>query len=206
MAALLLASVSMAGRAQEHRYSFVQAAYVRFEPEHTDLVEASVDDRDAEASGLDVVGSVALNETSYVFAGIRSGNGDVELSAPGGLSLGFDFKLRQYRGGAGVHRALSERTDLVAELEWLRTTIDAPDLGVELEGRDGRVSVGVRHWLGQRVGVWATGHVTHGDLHDGAVSASFGGEYVLARHLGLVVGCEVGGGITLMNAGIRAAF
>lgn len=109
--------------------------------------------------------------------------------------------------GAGWHHDLRERTDLVAELSWLRTKIDVKDddQGAE-EGDDVRVAVGVRHLIADNVELWVKGNYTDGDVYDGAFSASAGLQYKLTRNWGLVAEVEGGGDASLLGVGVRASF
>lgn len=203
IALCILVSASGA-HAQEHRYDFAQVSRLR----GSDLNGHG----DSATRGVEVAGSVAVNNRVHVFGSASRGTTELRFAPlPLGPELKTELDLSQHRLGVGVHRDMNDRTDLLGELEGIRTRIegvqDIEGIPVRTDFDDAvRASIGVRHWMGQRVGVWAKAHVTHSDTFDNTVGATFGGELLLTRHVGVVLDAEVGDGASRYGIGVRASF
>ncbi|MDR0184390.1 hypothetical protein [Lysobacter arvi] len=205
--AAALAVAPFAAFAGGHSYTYLEAGYARLDQELPSPPDLEVDD--IEAAGFYVAGSAAIAPSVHVFGAYRKGDDDVSISLPlgGGEIASAGVDMSQGVLGLGWHHDLRDRTDLVAELSWLRTKIDVNDdeEGAE-EGDDVRVAVGVRHLIADNVELWVKGNYTDGDVYDGAFSASAGVQYKLTRNWGLVAEAEGGGDTAMFGVGVRASF
>ena len=204
--ALALAIAPFAASADEISYTYLEGGYAQLNQDGAEADGFEVDD--IEAAGFFVGGSAALGDTFHVFGGYRSGNDDVGVSAFG-VHLGdVDTDLSQFNIGLGYHHGISERTDLVTEVSYISTEIDAEDQGEASsdDGDDFRVSVGVRHMLADSFEGWIKGHYTDGDFYDGAFSASVGGQFKFNQTWGVVGEIEAGDDTSVFLIGARASF
>lgn len=203
--ALALATAPLAAFANGHSYTYVEGGYAQLNQDLPELEGFEIDD--IEAGGFYIAGSAALGDAFHVFGAYRSGDDDVGVTivGVGGAEVGVD--MSQYAIGLGYHNSLSARTDFVAELSLLGTEIDVEDDGFRSQdGDDVRVSVGVRHLIGNPVEVWIKGNYTDGDVYDGAGSVSTGLQYRLTPVWGLVGEAELGGEFSQVAVGVRASF
>ncbi|QGW66668.1 hypothetical protein GOY17_18290 [Lysobacter soli] len=205
--ATALAAAPFAALAGGHSYTYLEAGYAQLNQELPAPAGFEIDD--IEAGGFYVAGSAEIAPSIHLFGAYRKGDDDVSVSLPmGGGEIGSaGIDMSQGVLGAGWHHDLRDRTDLVAELSWLRTKIDVKDdeEGAD-EGDDVRIAVGVRHLIADNVELWVKGNYTDGDLYDGAFSASAGVQYKLTQTWGLVAEAEGGGDTSMFGVGVRASF
>jgi len=200
--ALALAIAPFAASADELSYTYVEGGYAQLNQDGEQGAGLDIDD--IEAAGFFVGGSAALGETFHVFGGYRSGNDDVRVTALGVGSAEFDTDLSQFNIGLGYHHSISNRTDLVTEVSYIKTDVEIE--GASEDGDDGRVSVGVRHMLADSFEGWIKGHYSDGDFYDGSFSASIGGQFKFNQTWGVVGDVEVGDDQSIFMIGARASF
>jgi len=204
--AAALAVAPFAAFAGGHSYTYLEAGYAQLDQELPAPAGFEIDD--IEAGGAYIAGSAEIAPSIHIFGAYRQGDDDVGVSVPFGGEIGqANLDMSQGVLGVGWHYGLSDRTDLVSELSWLRTEIDVndDDEGAQ-EGDDVRVAVGVRHLIADNVELWIKGNYTDGDVYDGTFSASAGLQYKLTRTWGLVAEAEGGGDTAMFGVGVRASF
>lgn len=204
--ALALAAAPFAASADGHSYTYLEGGYAQLNQELPQPEGIRIDD--IEAGGFYIAGSAALGDSFHVFGAYRDGDDDVGVSVPDLGQLGeAGIDMSQYQIGVGFHTGLSDRTDFVTELSMLGTEIDVKNDGAgSQDGDDARVSVGVRHLIGNPVEVWVKGNYTDGDVYDGAGSVSAGVQYRLTDVWGLTAEGEAGADFSLFAVGVRASF
>ena len=182
--ALMLSSAT--AMAEGPSYSYIQASYQ----------EVDIDvggGFDVDGDGFGVAGSVAINDSWFVFAGYSS----------------FDFEsvvdLSEWSVGAGWHSAMSEKTDWFVTAAYVDAEIDAPGFGSASDSGFG-VSIGIRSMLNPKLEL--AGSVSYADLGDGADGTSVGGGlwYTVTGNLALGVGFDAGDDTTSYGVGIRLYF
>lgn len=116
--AALAAALPLAGNADTMDYSYAELGYI----------DAELDDVDVEGDGLGLRGSLAVNETFFVFAGYE------------GLEYDFDVESTMFNVGGGGHWPLSDNLDIVGRLGLVSAEIevgrrDADETGLLLGAR-----------------------------------------------------------------------
>jgi hypothetical protein len=179
---MLSSAVAMA---EGPSYSYIQASYQD--------VDIDLGGLDIGGDGLGVAGSVALNDSWFVFANYSS----------------FDFDpfvdLDEWAAGAGFHSALSEKTDWFATLAYIDSSGDIFGFGSFSDSGVG-VSLGVRSMISPKLEL--VGSVSYADLGGGADGTSIGGGlwYTVGGNLALGVGFDAGDDITSYGLGLRLYF
>ena len=189
--AALLAAAPFAASAGGVEYTYVEAGYV-----HLDVEDGNDD-------GFQLRGSVAVAENVYLHGGYASIETD-----------DFNVELEESQLGVGLRSDLGERADFIAELGYVRYDLSVDDvLGVS--GSDyidgGRVSVGLRGLLADRVEGWAKASYNDGGDFDGSFSALVGAQVRFNRTWGVFGEIECGELLedvdtTKYMVGVRASF
>ena len=182
---LMLSSAT--AMAEGPSYSYIQASYQ----------EVDIDvggGFDVDGDGFGVAGSVAINDSWFIFAGYSS----------------FDFEsvvdLTEWSIGAGWNSALSEKTDWFVSAAYIDAEIDGPGLFGSASDSGFGVSIGIRSMLNPRLEL--AGSVSYADLGDGADGTSVGAGlwYTVTGNLALGVGFDAGDDTTSYGVGIRLYF
>ena len=182
--ALMLSSAT--AMAEGPSYSFIQANYQ----------EVDIDiggGFDADGNGYGVAGSVAINDSWFIFAGYAAS----ELESIVDLD---EMKL-----GAGWNSAISEKTDWFVTLAYIDLELSAAGLGSVSDSGFG-ASVGVRSMMNPNFELH--GSLGYSDLGDGGdgTAVTAGLWYTVAGNLALGLGAEVGSDVTTYGVGIRLYF
>jgi hypothetical protein len=182
--ALMLSSAT--AMAEGPSYSFIQANYQ----------EVDIDiggGFDADGNGYGVAGSVAINDSWFVFAGYAAS----ELESVVDLD---EMKL-----GAGWNSAISEKTDWFVTLAYIDLELSAAAIPSVSDSGFG-ASVGVRSMMNPNFELYGSlGYSDLGDGGDGTAVAA-GLWYTVAGNLALGLGAEVGSDVTTYGVGIRLYF
>lgn len=182
--ALMLSSVT--AMAEGPSYSFIQANYQ----------EVDIDvggGFSADGDGYDVAGSVAINDSWFVFAGYAAS----ELESVVDLD---EMKL-----GAGWNSAISEKTDWFVTLAYIDLELSATGIPSVSDSGFG-ASVGVRSMMNPNFELYGSlGYSDLGDGGDGTAVAA-GLWYTVGGNVALGLGAEVGSDVTTYGVGIRLYF
>ena len=182
--ALMLSSAT--ALAEGPSYSYIQANYQEVD---VDLGGGF----DADGDGWAVAGSVAINDSWFVFAGYASS----ELESV--------VDLDETTIGAGWHSAISQTTDWYATLAYVDLGLSARGFGSISE--DGfAASVGIRSMMKPNLELY--GNLGYADLGDGFDGASIGAGlwYTVTGNLALGAGVDVGDDVTSYGVGVRLYF
>ncbi len=183
ISALMLSSA--AAMAEGQSYSYIQANYQE--------VEIDVGNFDIDGDGFGVAGSVAINDSWFVFASYSS----------------FEFEsvvdLNQWSLGGGWHAPISEKTDWFVTAAYIDAEVKAGGLGSISDSGFG-ASVGIRSMLNPNLEL--VGSVGYADLGDGAdgISVTGGVWYTVTGNLALGLGLEAGEDQTSYGLGVRLYF
>ncbi len=166
---------STAALAEGPSYSFIQALYQQID----------IDDA-GDGDGYGVAGSVAIDDSWFVFAGYSSFDPD-------------DFSdVDQIEVGGGWHSPISSTTDWFVTASYLDV-----DYGPGSEDGFG-VGVGVRSMFSPSLELY--GQVNYEDVFDGDTSVGAGAWYTLSGNLALGAAVEFGDDVTSYGVGIRLYF
>ena len=182
--ALMLSSAT--AMAEGPSYSFIQANYQ----------EVDIDvggGFDVDGNGYGVAGSVAINDSWFIFAGYSSSEFESVIDIDEG-------KL-----GAGWNSAISEKTDWFATLAYIDLSASASGLGSASDSGFG-ASIGVRSMMNPNFELY--GSLGYSDLGDGGdgTAVEAGLWYTVAGNLALGLAAEVGSDVTTYGVGIRLYF
>jgi Ax21 family sulfation-dependent quorum factor len=189
--AAVLAAAPFAASAGGVEYTYVEAGYV-----HLDVEDGNDD-------GFQLRGSVALAENVYLHGGYASIETD-----------DFNVELEESQIGVGLRSDLGERADFIAELGYVRYDLSVDDV-FGLSGSDhidgGRLSVGLRGLLADRVEGWAKASYNDGGDFDGSFSALIGAQVRFNQTWGVFGEIESGELLedidtTKYMVGVRASF
>ena len=182
--ALMLSSAT--AMAEGPSYSFIQANYQ----------EVDIDiggGFDADGNGYGVAGSVAINDSWFIFAGYAAS----ELESIVDLD---EMKL-----GAGWNSAISEKTDWFVTLAYIDLELSAAGIPSVSDSGFG-ASVGVRSMMNPNFELYGSlGYSDLGDGGDGTAVAA-GLWYTVGGNVALGLGAEVGSDVTTYGVGIRLYF
>ncbi len=162
-------------------YTFAQLEYR--EPNNARFAE--------NADGFSLAGSVALSEVWHLFGESVFGRG---------RALGTTVETRSYALGLGAHASLDPRTDLVAELGFLGTEVEA--LGTRRD-EGALLSVAVRLFAAPEVELEGEFAYTDVERLVGETSVNFGGVIHVAEHVGLVGNLTLGDDGDVFSVGLR---
>ncbi|RNF83595.1 outer membrane beta-barrel protein [Montanilutibacter psychrotolerans] len=191
--ALTLAAAPFAATAGEHSYTYVELDANR------QVIESTGSDLDLD--GFAVKGSFEFAESFSVFGGYQRG----EESLRSNFGPSVDFTGEQAHIGLGYHHGVSDSTDLLVEVSYIKSQADIEGFEV-IDGDDGRVSVGVQSALGEKVDAWVKANYTDGDVYDSEFSATAGLLVKFNKTWGLVGEIEAGDDVTNYGIGVRASF
>lgn len=180
--ALMLSST--AALAEGPSYSYIQAAYQEIDVDLGGNI-------DADGDGFGVAGSVAVNESWYVFAGYSS------------FDLESVVDLDKTQVGGGWHSPLSDKTDWFVAASYIDYDVSARGVGSASEDGFG-VGLGIRSMINPRLELY--GQATYEDVGDGDTTLAAGLWYTLSGNLALGAGLDVGDDITAYGVGIRLYF
>jgi len=165
-----LAALPLAAQAGDLSYNYLQAGY-----------GYSHGDNGRNAHGWHGTASAALGDHFQVFGG----GGTTDRDIPAGSTSGEGWNL-----GAGFHTGISDRTDFVGDVDYLRSHLD----GVSGSVKTWAGEVGVRSAMAPKFEGWvmagyARGHNEIGDVDRGTHGRAFGrlgGQYKFTKNWGLV--------------------
>lgn len=190
--AAMLAAASFGASAGGVDYTYVEAGYARMDVESEEA-----------ADGFQLRASAAVAEHVYLHGGYASVEAD-----------DFDIELEESQVGVGLRSDLGERADFIAELGYVRYDLEVTNvLGVS--GSDsidgGRLSIGLRGLLADRVEGWAKASYNDGGDFDGSFSALIGAQVKFNQNWGVFVEAESGELLedvdtTKYLVGVRASF
>jgi len=186
IALALAAALPLSAQAGELNYNYVQLDYTR----------ASLDGVDADPDGFTLKGSAALGEKFYLFGSYLRGSDSIE-----GLDLDYD----QTQVGFGYRHAVSERTDMIAELSYVKAEIDVED-EFNASGDGYRASFGVRGLMSDSMEGYAKANWTDAEDADGAFSGTVGALFKINQTWGINAEAEFGDDATIWGLGVRASF
>lgn len=206
--AIVLAVAPFAASAGDLRYSYIEGGYAQLNQELPDVdlgggMVAQIDD--IEASGFQISGSVEVGASFYLFGGYKSGSDDVNVTIPG-FSGSADIDLTQFNAGVGYHHGLTERTDLITEVSYIRTDAEAGGASTDAAADDARISAGVRGLMTDSFEGWLKANYTDGDAYDGEFSATVGAQFKFNQTWGIVGEAEFGDSSSQFMVGVRASF
>jgi len=198
VAALALAVAPFAASAGDLSYNYVDGAFARVNTE----IDGS---GDIDFDGFQLRGSADVGAGVNLFGGYSTVNND---------DGGFDTDLNELQAGVGYHHALSDKADVLAELSWINSEIEAD--GIEGDGDDVRASVGFRGAFSNNFEGLIKANYTDGDVYDGSFSVTLGAQVKFNQTWGLIGEAEfgnsidLGGGLELDTTkyllGVRASF
>ena len=210
-AALLVAlalSASAAG-AQSRSYTYLEAGYGKQSIESDDS-DPSLRLDDIEADGGYANGSLDLGSGFFLTGGLHKGNDDVGLRSDSQVLAKLDVDVQQVAVGVGYHRAINDRLDWTAELDWLNTRFEYRNRDLffreKQDGDDARAAIGVRGSLSDRLEAWAQVRYTDGDTYDGEASAAAGALLKFNELWGVTAEAEAGAGNSQYTVGVRISF
>ena len=188
--ALMLSSAT--AMAEGPSYSYIQADY---QDRDVDIGGGI----DADGDGFGVSGSIAINDSWFLFAGYASA--ELELGPP----FNVDVDLDQKTLGGGWNSAISDTTDWFATLAYVDQGRSAPGLGSDSDSGIG-ASVGIRSMM--RPNLELFGSIGYVDLGEGIDGASVAGGlwYTVVGDLALGVGFAAGEDTTSYGLGVRLYF
>lgn len=190
--AIALAATSFGAAAGGVDYTYVEGGYTRMDIESEEA-----------ADGFQLRASAAVAEHVYLHGGYARVEAD-----------DYDIELDESQLGVGLRSDLGERADFIAELGYVRYGFEVSDvLGVSgSESIDGgRLSVGVRGLLADRVEGWAKASYNDGGDFDGSFSGLIGVQVKFNPTWGVFVEAESGELLedvdtTKYLVGVRASF
>jgi hypothetical protein len=176
--ALLLSGA--AALAEGPSYSYIQASYQEIDV-----------DGGGDGDGFGVAGSVAVNESWFVYAGYSS------------FDLESTFDLDQLEVGGGWHAPVSNKTDWFVTASYIDYELSGRGFGSASEDGFG-VGIGIRSMFSPSLELY--GKAQYEDVGDGETSLAAGLWYTVTGNLALGAGLEVGDDITAYGVGIRLYF
>ena len=179
-ALMLSSAVAMA---EGPSYSYIQAAY-----QEIDIDLGAVD---ADGDGFGVAGSVAINESWFMFAEYSS------------FDLESVIDVDQTALGAGWHSPISATTDWFVTAEYIDLGASARGFGSADEDGFG-VGIGVRSMMNPNLELY--GQATYEDVGDGDTTIEAGVWYTVTGNLALGALLDVGDDVTAYGVGIRLYF
>lgn len=187
--ALALAAAPFAAAAGELSYTYVEGGYTQ--------LDFDVDGaEDFDMDGGQVRGSVALGESFYLHGGYGRVNEDVS---------GMDVDLDEVQAGVGYRMPVGERADFIAELAYVRLSLEADAFGDE-DAEGGRASVGFRGAFNDRFeGYVKANYVNGGDFAED-FSGTLGALVKFNPMWGIVGEVEAGDDAQKYLIGVRASF
>ncbi|TXH76227.1 MAG: hypothetical protein E6Q88_02800 [Lysobacteraceae bacterium] len=191
-AALLLACIPFAASARDSlgSYSYVQADVYRLNVDRENLSADSLD-----FDGVQIRGSIEMSDNLYAYGGIGwSRNGDLPV----------DIDAREMQVGVGYRHGIFDNVDLIAELGFQHTKLDAETVVDNLDAA--KLSVGVRGALSNSVEGWLKASHLNGSDYESEFAGSLGVQFVVNETWGIVGEFESGDLTSRYSVGIRASF
>lgn len=182
--AALLVIATAGARADELRYTYVDAGYA----------QVDFDDFDDEADGLFVRGSLELGSNAFVFAGYRDLSVDV---------AGFDIDTEELTIGAGVHVPVTTKIDVTGRLGYVDIALDGP-FGASADDDGFQLAAGLRGSVTERFEL--EGEIVYTDLDESGDDTSFraSGRYAFTDLFS--AGVELGVGDDVTEYGVYGRF
>jgi hypothetical protein len=201
---LASASLSFSANAQDISYTYAEVGYSQFNND-SDLSD------DLKLKGGYIRGSYDIAQQFNVFASYSDASDDMNVAAYG-YNVKVDFKQKQSELGAGYHWAFADRTDLTADLAYLRidtratASLNGYRSRESYKGNAVRGTVGVRGQPSAMTEAWAkAGYFSSSDFDDSYV-ANVGGLIKFNRNWSIVGEVEVMRHSNRFNVGLRASF
>ncbi len=190
--ALALATMSFGAAAAEPNYTYLEGGFARL-----NLDVGGVGDADFD--GFQVRGSVEAGKDFHFFGSYGSTNND---------DAGIDVDFDELQVGLGYHYPLSDSTDLLAEIGYIKQEIDVEAFG-DADADGYRASVGFRSAFNDHFEGYVKGSYNGGDF-DG-FSGTVGAQVKFNQTWGLVGEIEAGEMDDELDAtkyliGVRASF
>ena len=180
--ALMLSSA--VALAEGPSYSYIQASYQEIDVDLGGNI-------DADGDGYGVAGSVAINESWFVFAGYSS------------FDLESVVDLDQLQAGVGWHSPISDRTDWFVTGSYIDYEASARGFGSVSEDGIG-IGIGIRSMINPNFELY--GQATYEDVGDGDTTLEAGLWYTVTGNFALGAGLDVGDDITAYGVGFRLYF
>ncbi len=180
----LAAALPLAGHADVMDYTYAELGYID--------TEFDGDGFDADGDGFGLRGSLAINETFFVFAGYES------------LDFDFDVDLSTLEVGGGARWPLSDKVDLVGRLGIVKAEADVGPFDADDDG----------FLLGARVrGVVAPkfeleGGFDYRDLDDAGddTTIELAGRYFFIENIAGGLSVSIGDDVTSLGLNVRMTF
>lgn len=161
-------------------YSYIQAAYKE--------IDLDIGDLDADGDGYEVTGTVAINESWFVFAGYSSY----------GLDSPYRGDVDRLKIGGGWHQPINSTTDWFVTASYLNDEYRS-------SSEDGfGVGGGVRSMFSPSLELYV--QANYEDVVDDDFSLGGGAWYTLTGNLALGAAVDFGDNITTYGVGIRLYF
>lgn len=214
IALLALLAAPLATHAGSPDYTYVEGGAIRHYP------DLSIWQQPERRNGAYLRGSIALGEKLYAYGEASRTTGEsTRLIADDRLHQ-FDYRYTLGQVGLGAHHSLSDRTDALVELAYVRlgerTSTDAakwpyPGIPSHSSGSEKGVqlNLGLREALTERVEGWMkVGYLsTHGDFSiDNGYTGEAGVQFKITPRWGVVANAQFLPAITTYRLGVRATF
>lgn len=182
--ALMLSSAT--AMAEGPSYSYIQASYQEVE------FDIGGGFGSADGDGFGVAGSVAINDSWYVFAGYSS----AEIESV--------IDLNQFSIGAGWHSAINETTDWFVSVGYVGAEVSAPGFG-SVDDTGFGVGLGMRSMINPKLEL--AGSINYADFGDGGeTSLGLGAWYTISGNFAVGLGADFGDDVSGYGIGIRLYF
>lgn len=182
LAYVSLLAVAAPALAEGPNWNYIEGSYERVE------FDDDVGGFDVDGDGFGIAGSFEIADSWHAFASYGSADFD------------FDIDLDQLVIGGGLHTPISDNTDFVANLAYVR--VDASALGFSVDDDGFGASIGVRGMMSPQVELEA--YVDYVDLSDSGDDTSFraAGWYSFTENF--AAGLQIGTGDDTTSYGIGA--
>ena len=132
-----LAVAAPLAQAGDLSYDFIQGSFIA----------TSIDDSDVDVDSFGAAFSASISENAFIVGSYAMGEtDDVTITGPGFSETG-SFEITEMSFGIGGRSAVGPSTDLVGDIRYLYSEIEAQDFSVSAEedGDGFGVSLGARH-------------------------------------------------------------
>lgn len=191
-AALVLACLPFAASARDSLGSFT---YVEGGVQRVSVDLDSLGNDSLDFDGVGIRTSIELGDNIYIYGGYAWSRND---------DFAVDIDAQQIHAGIGYRHTVFDNADLIAELGFQHTELDADGLEENIDGA--RLSVGLRGALGNSFEGWVKANYVDGSDYDGEFSGTLGAQFVINETWGIVGEIEAGDVTSQYMLGVRASF